>query len=93
MEGCYRDLRVAAGQELAPLVIIPKHFVTIIACTRAQPTIRGFSTCPIAANMYLSPDAPPGRNEIRYQISATNCAADAAMTSRYPEAPPNEKVA
>jgi hypothetical protein len=53
----------------------------------------GFSMCPMAATTYFSPAAPPGKKLIRYHSKPTNCAAEADMTRRYPDAPPKEKVA
>ena len=69
-----------------------RHRPTINACSLAHAIKTGLRIVAMALNTMVSPADPPGKKEIRYHKSDTNCAALAPNTKRYPEAPPALKV-
>ena len=73
-------------------VIHAKHLPTQIACHLAQTTNIGLNKWNITAIRYCNPALPPGKNDIKYQANAINCATDVDITNKYPDAPPNENV-
>lgn len=70
----------------------PRHFLTMRVQTFAQPNNIGFKIVMIPLVKTFIPEAPPGRNVIKYHKSANSCNPLAVNTVIYPLTPPVLKV-
>eukprot|EP00977_Amphora_coffeiformis_P025212 scaffold18668_cov164-Amphora_coffeaeformis.AAC.6 len=91
-----RDINIINGNSIQnirqlepPRAHMLMHRPIHAAWNLAHATMTGFKRCPNMAKRYCSPMAPPGKKDTKYHNKAMSWAALDAITSAYPETPPN----